>query len=65
MISGVSTSDILTISTALLTIISQVYFKSWTATVHGSPPTGGGGGGGTHLGQRLLDVLTQWFIQDS
>ncbi|KIJ39205.1 glycoside hydrolase family 28 protein [Sphaerobolus stellatus SS14] len=25
---------------------SAVYFKTWTASVHGSPPTGGGGGGG-------------------
>ncbi|RPD53865.1 pectin lyase-like protein [Lentinus tigrinus ALCF2SS1-7] len=25
---------------------SGVYFKSWTGTVNGSPPTGGGGGGG-------------------
>lgn len=24
-----------------------LYFKSWTASVHGVPPTGGGGGGGT------------------
>lgn len=24
----------------------KVYFKTWTGTIHGSPPTGGGGGGG-------------------
>ncbi len=24
----------------------QVYFKSWTGTINGSPPTGGGGGTG-------------------
>jgi galacturan 1,4-alpha-galacturonidase len=23
-----------------------VYFKTWTGSVNGSPPTGGGGGGG-------------------
>ncbi|TBU44150.1 pectin lyase fold/virulence factor [Dichomitus squalens] len=27
-------------------LVSGVYLKSWTGTVHGSPPTGGGGGGG-------------------
>ncbi len=27
----------------------QVYFKSWTGTVNGSPPTGGGGGKGAHI----------------
>ncbi|KZT28284.1 glycoside hydrolase family 28 protein [Neolentinus lepideus HHB14362 ss-1] len=27
-------------------MVSGVYLKSWTATVHGVPPTGGGGGGG-------------------
>lgn len=27
-------------------MVSGVYFKSWTATVNGVPPTGGGGGGG-------------------
>ncbi|KAL7278358.1 hypothetical protein ACG7TL_008334 [Trametes sanguinea] len=25
---------------------SGIYFKTWTGSVHGSPPTGGGGGGG-------------------
>lgn len=24
------------------------YLKTWTASVHGVPPTGGGGGGGRH-----------------
>ncbi|KAI0656169.1 pectin lyase-like protein [Cubamyces menziesii] len=27
-------------------MVSGVYLKTWTGTVHGSPPTGGGGGGG-------------------
>ncbi|KIJ42999.1 glycoside hydrolase family 28 protein [Sphaerobolus stellatus SS14] len=27
-------------------MISGVYFKTWTSSVHGAPPTGGGGGGG-------------------
>ncbi|TDL17667.1 pectin lyase-like protein [Rickenella mellea] len=26
--------------------LQGVYFKTWSGTVHGSPPTGGGGGGG-------------------
>ena len=28
-------------------MVSGVYFKSWTGTVNGVPPTGGGGGGGS------------------
>ncbi|KAH9850890.1 pectin lyase-like protein [Lenzites betulinus] len=27
-------------------MVSGVYLKTWTGSVHGSPPTGGGGGGG-------------------
>ncbi|KAI0668045.1 pectin lyase-like protein [Trametes maxima] len=27
-------------------LVSGVYLKTWTGSVHGSPPTGGGGGGG-------------------
>jgi len=27
-------------------MVSGVYFKTWTGTVNGVPPTGGGGGGG-------------------
>lgn len=27
-------------------LVAKVYFKTWTDTVNGSPPTGGGGGGG-------------------
>lgn len=27
-------------------MVNGVYFKTWTGTVNGEPPTGGGGGGG-------------------
>lgn len=33
-----------------------VYFKSWTDTPHGSPPTGGGGGGGESMNAFLFLV---------
>ncbi|RDX42411.1 pectin lyase-like protein [Lentinus brumalis] len=35
---------------------SGVYFKSWTGTVNGSPPTGGGGGGGYVSNVVVKDV---------
>ncbi|KAF9488510.1 pectin lyase-like protein [Pleurotus eryngii] len=34
-----------------------VYFKSWTGTVNGSPPTGGGGGTGVVDNITISDVL--------
>ena len=27
-------------------MVNGVYFKTWTGSVNGAPPTGGGGGGG-------------------
>lgn len=29
-------------------MVSGVYLKTWTGSVHGAPPTGGGGGGGAY-----------------
>ncbi|KAL0581692.1 hypothetical protein V5O48_000398 [Marasmius crinis-equi] len=34
-----------------------VYFKTWTGTVNGAPPTGGGGGGGFVHNVTVEDVL--------
>ncbi|KAI9060705.1 glycoside hydrolase family 28 protein [Trametes sanguinea] len=38
---------------------SGIYFKTWTGSVHGSPPTGGGGGGGF-----VSNVLAKQFSLD-
>ena len=35
---------------------SGVYFKTWTGTVNGAPPTGGGGGGGYVSNVLVKDV---------
>ena len=34
------------VSIAACSFPLQVYFKTWTGSVNGVPPTGGGGGGG-------------------
>ncbi|KAF8495592.1 pectin lyase-like protein [Gautieria morchelliformis] len=41
-------------------MMSGVYFKTWTGSVHGSPPTGGGGGGG----RRVNNVVAKGVFND-
>ena len=41
-------------------MVNGVYFKTWTGTVNGSPPTGGGGGGG-----YVSNVITKGVSLDN
>ncbi|KIY63463.1 glycoside hydrolase family 28 protein [Cylindrobasidium torrendii FP15055 ss-10] len=62
-ISHVRLEDIKVIQYPNLTIqpnmANGIYFKSWTDTVNGEPPTGGGGGGGLVTDIEMRNVVVE------